>query len=161
MAKLSGIGDDKEAFEVDDPIKDDLVARLFDNGNLNKSSIMIFLHLAVTTKQLEDADKPFELPVDELADLCARRLPQTIKQFMEMFRSKEDPIDLLVAFECFDKFALQNQSAIRAQSQQLVDLLIQLENKFNVADFIASFKIKIQNLIASFSLKSTNALFMF
>jgi hypothetical protein len=83
-----------------------------------------------------DEDKAFDLPAEELADLSKRRAPKTVKTFMEAFRSKEDPITVLVALSCFQDFSIQNQSAIRAQSRELIDLLIQLENSFNIADFV-------------------------
>lgn len=110
---------DGKTFDMNDCIKDDVVSKLFDDE----------------TNDAEE-DKCFDLPADELADLCKRRSPKTVKGFMEAFNSKEDPVILLVALSCFQDFALRNQSAIRAQSKELVDLFMRLDNNFNIADFV-------------------------
>lgn len=72
---------------------------------------------------------------DELVDLCRRRAPKTVKAFTEAFCSKEDPVDILIAFECFPQFSISNKSAICAQSEQMINTLLLMENKFSIDEF--------------------------
>jgi len=111
---------DGQSFDVKDPIQDDVVSCLFDNG---------------LSKKEADEESGFELPADELEDLCKRKKPKTLKAFISGFRAKEDPLEVIVAFECFGEFAINNQSAIRAQSSELISTLLRMENKFDITNF--------------------------
>ncbi|KAI6183176.1 hypothetical protein M3Y97_00460500 [Aphelenchoides bicaudatus] len=113
-----------ETFEVNDPIDNDAVARLFNEQPTEQPS-----------NETKNDDRGFELPIDELEEACQLRTPRTVKAFMEAFRNKEDPIEVLVAFECFGQFAPLNRSAVRAQSQGLLSTLLRMENHFNIAKF--------------------------
>ncbi|KAI6172690.1 hypothetical protein M3Y98_01001400 [Aphelenchoides besseyi] len=118
-----------QTFELPDPINDDLIACLFDETAGPQTDGPVELKLTA------DEDVGFSLPEDELKQLAKHQRPETVVDYIHTWRSAEEPTAVLVAFYTFPDFAERNQSAVRAQSNRLIDLLMNLENRFHLKNF--------------------------
>ncbi|KAI6240400.1 hypothetical protein M3Y99_00472200 [Aphelenchoides fujianensis] len=115
------------SFEVPDPIQGDVVARLFEEKAAEQKEEM-----AVDSN---GNDEGFALSDRELQDAIKRKAPKTVAEFVDAVRSAEDPTVLLAALHSFPDFAARNQSAVRAQSDQLIRAFMNAENRFHLKDF--------------------------